>query len=225
MDPRLRAAVDASVHWYDDVFAAHGVPVEVTGDLWWALGTPPAWHSAVKTLLPYADLEAVLHAMAIHEHGTVADSFGTLDLTPHGFDLFIDATWLHRPADPDPADTLPPGWSVVTDPALLAEWNGHHDTTGVLLPALLGHPHFRILARHDGGYLFAGAVTHVAGGAVLLSNCWSVPGRPFDPTDVLAAVGALHPGLPVVDYEWGEALDTMLAAGFSPLGPQRVWAR
>jgi hypothetical protein len=225
VDPRLRVAVDASVRWYDDVFAAHGVPVQVTGGLWWALGTPPPWHSAVKTLEPYADLEAVLHAMAVHGHGTVADSFGSLDLARHGFDLLIDATWLHRPADPGPAASLPPGWSVVADPDLLAVWNEHHDTGGVLLPALLEHPRFRFLARHADGYLVAGAVTHVAGDAVLLSNCWSVPGRPLDLGEVLAAVAALHPGQPIVDYEWGEALQAMLAAGFTPLGPQRVWAR
>jgi hypothetical protein len=179
----------------------------------------------VKTLEPYADLDAVLHAMAVHEHGTVADSFGSLDLARHGFDLLIDATWLHRPADPEPPATLPPGWSVVEEPGRLASWNEHHDTTGVLLPALLEHPHFRFLARHEHGRLAAGAVTHVVTDAVLLSNCWSVPGVPLALGEVLAAVAALHPGLPVVDYEWGATLEAMLAAGFSPLGPQRVWAR
>jgi hypothetical protein len=225
VDPRLRAAVTASRQWYDDVFAAHGIPVEVTEDLWWALGTPPAWHSAVKTLVPYADLEAVLHAMAVHEHGTVADSFGTLDLAPHGFDLLIDASWLHRPADPHPHAALPTGWSVVTGPDLLAEWNRHHETDGVLLPALLEHPRFRFLARHEGGYLAAGAVTHEVGDVVMLSNCWTVAGRDLDWDEVLAAVTALHPGRAVVDYEWGDTLDVLRRAGFTPLGPQRVWAR
>ena len=133
MDPRLRTAVDASVRWYDDVFALHGVPAAVQDRVWTSLGPPPPWHSAVKTVEPDADVDAVLRAMELHEHGSVADSFGTLDLAPHGFDLLIDARWLHRPA-PTTTGGLPPGWSVVTQPGLLDSWNEHNETTTVLLP-------------------------------------------------------------------------------------------
>ena len=63
MDPRLRAAVDASRHWYDDVFALHGIPVRVDDGLWSALGPPPRWHSAAKTLVPGIDTERVVRAV------------------------------------------------------------------------------------------------------------------------------------------------------------------
>jgi hypothetical protein len=36
-------------------------------------------------------------------------------------------------------------------------------------------------------------------------------------------VGALHPGAGVTDYAAGGELASMLAAGYTPLGPQRVW--
>jgi len=225
VDPRLRAAVDASVRWYDDIFAVHRIPVTVRRAVWSASGAAPPWHSAVKTLGPEAAIDDVLHAMEPHEHGSVADSFGRLDLAAHGFDLLFEATWLHRPPDPAPPSGLPMGWSVVGNTDVLDEWNRHHETTEVLGPALLDHPRFRFLARHDEGVLTGGAVTHDAGPTVGLSNCWSMPGHHLDWPDVLSCVGALHPGRPVVDYAWGDDLDVMVAAGFSPLGPQLVWAR
>ena len=112
MDPRLRAAVDASVRWYDDIFAVHRIPVTVRRAVWSASGAAPPWHSAVKTLAPEAGMDDVLHAIEPHDHGTVADSFGGLDLAAHGFDLLFEATWLHRPPDPVPPVGLPMGWSV-----------------------------------------------------------------------------------------------------------------
>lgn len=224
MDPRLRAAVDASVRWYDDVFALHGVSAGVADGLWVALGPPPAWHSAVKTLEPDVDVGAVLRAMETHEHGSVADSFGTLDLAPQGFDLLIDATWVHRQPAPAPGG-LPPGWSLVTDPGLLEVWNEHNETTAVLLPPLLDHPHFTFLARHEADLLTAGAVLHVAGPAVVISNGWSIPARVLDLGEVVACVDALHPGLPAIDYAWDEDLAALRDLGFTPVGPQRVWIR
>jgi hypothetical protein len=99
MDPRLRAAVDASRAWYDDVLALHAVPVRVEDGLWQALGDPPPWHSSVKTLEPGVAPERVLEAAENRARCGVADSFGELDLGGDGFGLVVDATWLHRPAD------------------------------------------------------------------------------------------------------------------------------
>jgi hypothetical protein len=222
VDPRLRAAVDASARWYDDVFALHGIPVSVRRGVWAALGPPPPWHSAAKTLVPEATTADVLDAMQRHERGTVADSFGTLDLEPHGFDLLIDATWLHhRPSAQSP---WPEGWSAVRDPERLHEWNARHDTAGVLLPEVLDHRRFAVLARTDDGALTGGAVVHDAGAVAGLSNGWA-DGEPFDWPEVLACVQGIHPGRPVTDYAWGDDLTTMIAAGFAALGPQRVWLR
>src|SRR5689334_3526736 len=116
MDPRLRAAVDTSLAWYDDVFALHDIPTSTEAGLWRALAPPPPWHSEMKTTEPGVEAARVL---AVHEGSTVADSFGELDLGAHGFTLLIDATWVHHtPLDPTGSD-LPPGWAVVGDPGLL----------------------------------------------------------------------------------------------------------
>ena len=93
MDPRLRAAVDASHRWYDDVFALHGLRARRVGGLWTALDPPPPWHSCVKTVDPGVPVGDVLAAMERHEHGSVADSFGDLDLASSGFTLLFTATW------------------------------------------------------------------------------------------------------------------------------------
>src|SRR4051794_19281479 len=97
-DPRLRAALDASRAWYDDVFALHGIATTTGDGLWWALADPPPWHSAAKTLEPGVPVDRVLDAVADRPSCAVADSFGDLDLGRHGFRLLVEATWLHRPA-------------------------------------------------------------------------------------------------------------------------------
>jgi hypothetical protein len=63
VDPRLRAAVDASLRWYDDVFALHRIPTRSEHGLWSALGPPPPWHSAAKTVEPGVDAGRVARAV------------------------------------------------------------------------------------------------------------------------------------------------------------------
>jgi hypothetical protein len=225
VDARLRAAVDASLGWYDDVFALHRIPTRTEQGLWSALGPPPPWHSAAKTLEPGIDSGRVVRAVAGLPLSSVADSFGDLGLAEHGFDLLFDAAWLHRPPTDAPAGSLPEGWSLVRTATALAEWSAAHDYTGVLLPGVLGNSRLHVLARHRDGTLTGGAVTHRGPAAVDLSNVWGVDGDAGLYDEVLAAVSALHPGRAVTGYATGEELAAMLARGFDALGPQRVWLR
>ena len=155
----------------------------------------------------------------------MADSFGDLDLDRHGFELLFEAAWFHGPAVDGPPGPLPEGWSVVSTAPDLAAWSEAHDYTGVLAPAVLDNPRFRILARHRDGALVGGAVTHRGTDVVDLSNVWGDD----DPSlydEVLAAVQALHPGRAVTGYADGAELEEMLtlrlhrdrpAAGLDPL--------
>ena len=161
--------------------------------------------------------------MERHPHGTIADSFGLLDLAVQGFDLLFAATWLHHPGVA--ASPRPPGWIRVRDSDLMARWNRHHDTVGVLPSDLWAHPRFTVLARHDGDDLTGGAILHDAGAVAGLSNTWSADDLPLDPRDLLALASEAHPGRAVVDYAWGADLVTMLGAGFEALGPHHVWIR
>jgi hypothetical protein len=214
------------VAWYDDVFTLHGIPTSIEGGLWWALEPPPPWHSEVKTTEPGVDVARVL---AVYAGGSVADSFGDLDLRAHGFSLLIEATWVHHAPIAEPPTGLPEGWTVVRDTRLLAEWNTAHDYAGVLIPAVLDHPSFAVLARHSRGVLVGGAVVHrpagSAHGVVGLSNAWAAGQDVVDHAELLAVIGALHPGAGVTDYAGGVELDSMVAAGYARLGPQLVWER
>ena len=212
MDPRLRLAVATSVRWYDDVFAALGIPASRSGGLWVAGGQPPRWHSVVKTLVPGVPTSDVVAAMASFPCGTVADSFGDQQLDAHGFALLIDATWLHRPGAA--GGPMPEGWAVVRDPAALSAWNAAGDAD---VPA---HPRITVLGRYADGRLTGGLVLHDTPGAVGVSNTWDA-GWP----EVLSVAAAVHPGRDLVDYAQGDDLEAALAAGFTPLGPQRVWLR
>jgi len=223
VDQRLLAAVGASRRWYDDVFALHHIAVGSDRLLWWAFGAPPRWHSAVKTLAPTTDPSRVLQRMERHARGSVADSFGLLDLAPHGFDLLFAATWVHHPAVA--ATTSPPGWGRVLDPEVMARWNQQHDTVGVLPTDLWAHPRFTVLARHDGDRMTGGAILHDAGTVAGLSNGWSSGDVPLDPRDLLLLAARTHPDRDVVDYARGDDLEDMLGAGFAAVGPQHVWVR
>ena len=226
MDPRLRAAVDASVRWYDDVFAVHGIPAVVEDGVWSARGRPPRWHSAAKTIDPSAS-EPVLRAVEPFEHCSVADSFGALDLSGAGFSVLFEASWVHRPPSlVVAAAELPDAWSVVRDEGTLGRWNAAHDTLDVLVPSLLLDPRFVFLAQERGGDLAAGAVLHDPGGAAVeLSNVWGREGAAVDPGPLLTCAAALHPGRALVGYARGEELGSLVDAGFVGVGPQVVWVR
>lgn len=226
MEPRLRAAVASSVHWYEDIFALHGIPTAIQHGLWRSLGQPPRWHSAAKTTTP-GNVEAeALRAVEAFDHCAIADSFGVLDLSDAGFSLLFEATWVHHPPPTQEAGALPTGWSVIGGEEELEEWNREHDTLDVLLPPLLAHPRFHFLSEKSDGRLVGGAVLHDTGGGIVgMSNEWVVAGREFDPAALLSCAANLHPGCSVVGYEQGRELGALLDAGFSAVGPQHVWAR
>jgi hypothetical protein len=225
MDPRLRSAVDASVGWYDDLCALHGVGSILVDGLWSALGTPPPLHSDAVVVEPDVTADRVLARLDGRANCGVKDSFATMDLSVEGMELLFSATWIHREAQSNRGRRVPAGWVAVTGADQLSEWTGQHDTGGVLLPPLLQCAHFRILARYVDDRIVTGAVARLGSGAVDVSNVYAVPGHRVDWTELAEVVGAFFPGRPLVGYERGEALAAALDGGFSPLGELRVWFR
>lgn len=220
--PALRAAVDASLSWYNALCAVHGVPCGIEDDVWCAYSTPPPLHSAAKTVEPGARPDRALAGIA--GDGSIADSFGAFDLTGEGYRLLFEAQWIHRPAPILTSRLLPDGWSSLGTASELRAWTSRHDTEAVLLPALLQRSAFRVIGkRHDDGY-GAGAVLHLCTGIVEITNVWSTSER-LDWTDLVGAATALFPGRALVGYAHGAALQDASAAGFVTLGPQRVWIR
>lgn len=217
---RLRAAVDASLAWYEMVCAVHGVGHATADGVWRALGAVPPFHSAAKTVEPWATSEAAVAAVAGVERCSIADSFGTL--RPTGFEVLFEARWLFRePLDGPPV--LPDGWSVVRDVDALARWTARHGTREVLVPAVLDRPDVTVLAHHDDDRLVGGAVVQSCAAVAALSNVWADADADWD--DVVRVVHAVLPGRPVVDHEHGDDLTAALAAGFQAVGPHVVWSR
>ena len=205
--------------------ALHDVPVWSDDHLWVALAAPPPYHSVVKTLTPGVGRDAVLAAMERHERGSVADSFGTLDLAPDGFDLIIDATWVLHEGFADAV--WPEGWSLVREPDLLAAWCGAERLRRRAGPGRAGPPGVPGAdPALPAAYPWPARWSTTPGP----SPASPTSGRPddaitsLDHADLLACLAVLHPGRAVTDYAWGDDLPPLLDAGYVGLGPQRVWA-
>jgi hypothetical protein len=223
VDPRLRLAVDASICWYDKVFDSHGIEHRVDGGWWYALGRPPALHSAAKSIAPWATAAQALDRVASYEHCSIADSFGSME--PSGFDLLFEARWLFRPASSASRGPIPDGWSSIRTPEDLTEWNRHADTTGVLVPGLLQSPDIDVLELRVGDELRAGFVAHAWADVVSLSNVWTVRALGPDWREPVHVIEAIHPGRAIVGYVRAGDLELAVEAGFVDVGPQRVWVR
>jgi hypothetical protein len=225
VDQRLRLAVDASVAWYEDIFALHGIGSRLDDGLWVSAGPPPPLHSDAVVVEPVVTLDRVLAALDGREHAGFKDSFASLDATPAGFELLFESSWIHRPAAAAASPFGSAVWSVVTTASELAEWTSHHDTAEVLVPTLLDRGHFKVLSRRVDGEIVAGAVARLGSGTVDVSNVYAVPERNVDWAELAAHVGALFPGRDLVGYERGDDLAAALAGGFEAVGRLHVWAR
>lgn len=222
ISPALRATVDASLAWYDAVCALHGVPCGIADDVWRAYAPPPPLHSTAKTVEPTAGPGPAL--AAVGDRGSIADSFGAFDLRGEGFRLLLDAQWIHRAAEDPGRRRMPAGWVSVQTPSQLRAWTSRHDTEAVLLPALLQRSAFRLVGRRSGDGFGAGAVLHLGSAVVGVSNVWTTAGL-ADWIDVVRVATALFPHRSLVGYELGGDLDQAQAAGFTAVGPHRVWIR
>jgi len=95
-----------------------------------------------------------------------------------------------------------------------------------LPPAAPGRGRIVFVAAHQGGRIVAGAVANRTGEVVGLSNVFAPAqdAAAYWAGCVASAMGAF-PGLPLVGYERGADLSSAEEAGFSRLGPLRVWIR
>ncbi len=225
MDPRVLRAAANNARWCDLVCRSHGLPTATSEELWVARrGSPPFYPDAV-TLAPGLTADAVLGAIDPGPGSSVKDSFADLELGPHGFEVLFDAQWLFRhPGGPPQRPRL--DWHVVATPEDFGRWVAAADLQGILRPALLDDPTVHVLlARRDEAGA-AGAVANVTDGVVGVSNVFAAGiGADAVWSDLPAAVGQVAGDLPLVGYEWGDALGSALASGFATIGPLRVWAK
>ena len=226
-DALLHAAVINNARWCDAVCRSHGYPGEFTGQLWISVGhTLPFYPNAI-TLSPDATAAEVTAAQDLSRPFAIKDSFARLDLVSHGLTPLFDATWI---AVPTPAGGDDPSWGAVTDRGELvrweAAWAGGGEVIGLFQPALLDDPDCAVLACRRDGAQVGGAIAYTAGGVTGISNVFK-SGIADDPlwAGAVRAIARVRPGLPIVGYERGEDLAAAREAGFTVLGPLRIWAR
>jgi hypothetical protein len=227
----LGAAVANNASWCDAVCRSHGYPGTFTSRLWTSTRHRLRFYPNAITVHSEVTEPEVLAAAAPPGPLSVKDSFARLDLTPPGFWLLAEASWIAGDGEPDgpPDDGL--SWATVTSPDELDDWESAwagRSSGGdpVFRPALLSDPRCTFLAYRREDAIIAGAIIYAADGVSGISNLFST-GIPQDQlwAGIQSAVAEVRPHLPVVGYEAGASLEAARQAGFHALGPLRIWAR
>lgn len=234
-----------NAEWCDAMCRAHGLPGVFTPRAWTNPARTPPFYPDAVTLSPDATPDDVLSAIDTGPGASVKDSFATLDLRPAGFEVLIEATWLHRPAGPAAAGGGVT-WRVVEDVDTLRAWElacFEGDPQGLFGAPLLAEQGIAILAgvlsgdvrdvANSGtaktgglGGIVCGSVLNAtrAGNTVGVSNVFARPGH-LDTAwaGTIAQAAALFPGRPLVGYESDPA--PAAEHGFTPAGPLRIWLK
>jgi hypothetical protein len=214
----------------DIVSRAHGVVGEMVPDAWTASRRTPPYYPDAVTLAPSTTAADVLARIDSGPGASVKDSFATLDLASDGFRVLFAAEWIGLDARPERgADDLGIRWSTVSDADALSAWEAAWSEDGVArgqFPAtLIEHPDLVILGGRIDGALVAGVILNRSARVVGVSNLFFAGDLDAVWPSCLDEIGARFPGLAVVGYESGVALDAAVAAGFRSLGPLRVWIK
>lgn len=219
----LSCAVSNNVDWCALVCAGIGKVDTKTG-VWLAAGSPAPWFPDAVTLKAGVSVRQLVEVLSGREACSVKDSYADVDLAPYGFSELFTAQWIGQSTAPTTADLT--SWSHLTEPAELECWCAVAELPEVLPVGLLQDPSVRILAAYREGRLAAGAVANSSEAVVGISNVFQVGSdRRWVWQEAASAVARFFPGQPVVGYEHGPDLDAAPAAGFSSLGPVRVWLR
>lgn len=240
-DLRHELAILNNVYWYRAMFQAHQLASVVDDLMWRSEASPPPFHSNLVVLSPAVDMSRVRERLKALEHTLAAgfsmkDSFANLDLAGAGYEVLFEANWIWHEPTHERSTGARDAWVSITAPEDLAAWedawwgdarNSLSGPTGRQFPAsLLESPHHRFFAKLDGKTIVAGAIANRSPGAIGLSNAFRLNAPVFDDWTGLMQCASEHfPGVPMVGYERGEALDQALAAGFVTCGALRIWQR
>ena len=231
MDKRLVArAARNNAQWCDAVCRLHGITGTFSDDAWTSPVRTPSHYPDAVTLRRSVDPAGVLDRADASRGCSVKDSFAELDLSPWGFEILFEATWIQRIAGTHRGAAGARQWGHVRDDQTLAAWEaargagaGGH---GAFPPGLLARPDVVVLGASDGEEIVAGAVVYVGAGVAGLGSLFTTGPAPSDAfAGAAAAVARLHPGLALVGYETGVLLDAAEEAGFERIGRLAVWIR
>jgi hypothetical protein len=222
-DP-LALAVRENAAWCDLVCRLHRFTPAGDGRLWWSSRRTPDLVPDAITLVPDLSVLDVLGRINDSSGASVKDSFATLDLTDQDWTVLFDATWIARPPRPGADKEAASSFTVVREKFLFAAWcRAWGGPAGVLPTGLRRASGVTVLGREGDGGFADGAILHRTEiGGTVVAGLWHVFGAWADVAD---AAASRHPEAWIVGYERGADLDAALAAGFTAIGPLRVWSR
>lgn len=220
----LLAAIEDNVAWCSAICAAHGSDERMTASAWINLAPSPPYYPNIITRRPGAQADIIPLIEAARKRNApkpwgIKDSFADLDLTEMGFSPMIEGQWLGG----EPAigrQQASHDWDTVRSPEELSGWEGawSEDDRHRIFPAdLLEDPRIRFWMLRRAGEITAGCVTFASGLVTGLSNWFS---RGTETAFELGIMGSIAADRPVVFWMSG---NEATPAGFSPLGPMRVW--
>lgn len=221
--PVDRAVLNNAI-WCGIVCDTHGIPHVSTRDAWGTRGQAPLYYPDIVTLSRDATAEEIHRFAEGRAISSIKDSYANLDLEAYGYRVLFEAEWIWH--EPVPfAEPLSASWRRVATPEVLSRWNASNGTDTIIRPELLGRDDLNLFIReNDGGR--SGFIASLGGGAVGVSNVF---GEDTLDESLWAEITALasmeYPGLPIVGYERGEDLKAALGAGWTSVGPLRVWVR
>jgi hypothetical protein len=222
-DP-LTLAVRENAAWCDLVCRLHRFTPEGDARLWWSARRTPDLVPDAVTLVPDLSVLDVLGRITDSYGASVNDSFATLDLSNQGWGVLFDATWVARPPRTGADDEVAATFAVVRERFPFAAWcRAWGGPAGALPTGLRRVPGVTVLGREgDTGFTDGAIVHHTEIGGTGVAGLWNTFGGWGD---IAEAASDRHPEAWIVGYERGPGLDAALAAGFTAVGPLRVWNR
>lgn len=222
-DP-LTLAVRERAAWCDLVCRLHRFTPEGDGRLWWSARRTPDLVPDAVTLDPDLSVLDVLGRINDSPGASVEDSFAALDLTDQAWTVLVDATWVARPPGSGSHDDVGSAFARVRERFPFAAWcRASGAPEGVLPTGVRRASGVTVLGREVDAGFADGAIVHCTEvGGTAVAGLWNVFGAWADVAD---AASHRHPEAWIVGYERGVALDAAVAAGFSAIGPLRVWVR
>jgi hypothetical protein len=221
----VRVAARNNAELCDLVSRAHGVVGAFDDDAWTSTRRTPALYPDAVTLDPDADAARVVSRIDASAGASVKDSFAVLDLLPASFRILFSAEWVFRPAGASMPATSTLVWSRVVDADGLRAWeSAWGEGDGTFTRSVLDQ---MVMLRGElDGRLVAGAVLNRSESVVGVSNVFVSTVDPVDAwSGLLDEVAGRFPGLAIVGYESGAALEVARRAGFRSIGQLRVWIK
>ncbi|MFC4098136.1 hypothetical protein [Paenibacillus xanthanilyticus] len=225
---RTDIAVQNNIAWCAAICELYGVVHTSEGQLWGTLAPAPPFHPDLITATADATTEDVKKWLEGRKVSGLKDSYAKLDMAPLGLRLLFEAQWMtsdpsadHRAAADETA------WTIVATERELARWAAAGDMPHLMKPELLQRQDVKVFMRESNGGV-SGFIANVSEGAVGISNVFATTTDSSSNTlwsSIAAASSAHFPGIPLVGYEHGETLDAALQAGWTAIGPLRVWVR